>query len=106
MCSLQCPESLQNSVKRNMDDYEDYNNPTETPTEKSLIRLHKSVIRASQQYRRTQCQWGNLIERTLELEDIDLNETSSNKKFLRSTESYDGRFKRIYTPTVGKALFM
>ena len=27
-----------------MDDYEDYNNPTETPTVKSLVRLHKKVL--------------------------------------------------------------
>ena len=106
LVAVQCPESVQNSVKRNMDDYEDYHNPTETPTEKSLVRLHKCVIRASQQYRRTQCQWANLIERTLEWEDIELNETSSNKRFLRSTDPYTGTFKRIYTPTVGEPLHL
>ena len=41
--SFQCPETVQSSVERNMDDYEDYNNPTETPTVKSLVRLHKKV---------------------------------------------------------------
>ena len=41
---LQCPEAVQSSVKRNMDDYEEYNNPTETPTVKSLVRLHKKVL--------------------------------------------------------------
>ena len=87
-----------------MDDYEDYNNPTETPTEKSLVRLHKSVIRASQQYRRTQCQWSNLIERILELEDIELNETSVQRRFLRSFGAYNGIFRLCYNPTVGMYL--
>ena len=47
-----CPESVQETVRRSTrEDYQDYNNPTETPTEKSLVRLHKNVIKAMQAYR-------------------------------------------------------
>ena len=100
--SLQCPETLQNSVKRNMDDYEDYNNPTETPTEKSLIRLHKNVIKASQHYRRTHCQWNMLLEKAFDLEDIALNEVSAQRKYVRSFGKYEGVLQKCYNPTVGK----
>ena len=47
-----CPESVQESCRREArQDYQDYNNPTETPTQKSLIRLHKKVIKAIQTHR-------------------------------------------------------
>jgi len=95
-----CPESVQNSVQRNMDDYEDYNNPTETPTEKSLIRLHKSVIKRSQHYRRTQCQWSTLLEEAFQLEDIALNEVSSQRQFVRSVGKYEGCLNQLYNSAV------
>ena len=42
---FQCPESVQQSVQTTHDDYQDYaHNPTETPTEKSLVRLHTNVM--------------------------------------------------------------
>ena len=100
--SPQCPESVQNQVKQNRDDYEDYNNPTETPTEKSLVRLHVKVIKTTQTYRRTQVQWAALVEKAFDLEDIAENEVSTRRTFHRTYGSYDGMFKSCYSSTLGK----
>lgn len=89
-----------------MDDYEDYNNPTETPTEKSLVRLHRSVIKASQFYRRTQCQWSMLMEEACEHEDIALNEVSTQRSYVRSFGRYDGPFQKCYNATIGKSYWL
>lgn len=94
-----CPEAMRGAMHRNRDDFEDYN-PTETPTEKSLVRLHKRVIAASQAYQRTQCQWGVLVEKAFNLEDVSLNEASSKHVFVRSFGSYSGIWKAVYSPTV------
>lgn len=99
--SVQCPPSVQASIQRNRDDFEDYNNPTETPTEKSLIRLHKRVIKASQTYRRTQCQWHLAIDKACELEDIKQNETNPQHVFVRSCGSYEGMFSVCYNASIG-----
>ena len=99
--TLQCPEAMRGAMRCNRDDFEDYN-PTETPTEKSLVRLHKRVIAASQAYQRTQCQWGVLVEKAFDLEDVALNETSAKHVFVRSFGSYSGMWKAVYPPTVGR----
>lgn len=44
-------------MRTTREDYQDFNNPTNTPSEKSLVRLHKKVIDAMQVHRRTHCQW-------------------------------------------------
>jgi hypothetical protein len=48
-----CPENIQEAAQRiSQQDYNDFNpNPTETPTEKSLVRLHKKVIKAIKTHR-------------------------------------------------------
>jgi hypothetical protein len=93
---------VQNSVRQNRDDYEDYNNPTETPTEKSLVRLHVKVIKTTQTYTRTQVQWAALTEKAFDLEDIEKNESSASRSFQRSYGLYTGTCATCYTPTVGK----
>lgn len=101
----QCPESFLQTI-RNMDDYQDYNMSTETPTEKSLIRLHCKLIRASQNQFRTRCQWNMLIEKALELDDVAANETNTDKKFRKALgqNNYHQIFRMVYTPTVGEFL--
>ncbi|XP_064604856.1 G-protein coupled receptor-associated protein LMBRD2-like [Liolophura sinensis] len=96
-----CPESFLQTI-RNMDDYQDYNMSTETPTQKSLIRLHCKLIRASQNQFRTRCQWNMLIEKALELEDLAANENNTDKKFRKALgqNNYHQIFRMVYTPTV------
>ena len=100
--SVQCPESVQTLVKQNRDDYEDYNNPTETPTEKSLVRLHVKVIKTTQTYRRTQVQWANLVDKAFDLEDIAENEVSTQRTFHRTYGSYKGMFTFCYSASLGR----
>ncbi len=48
----QCPVEYQEKMGRNMDDYEDFDdkgNPY--PSKKSLVKLHKQVIKSLQVYR-------------------------------------------------------
>ncbi|CAH1775347.1 unnamed protein product [Owenia fusiformis] len=97
---LKCPENLQNQVSRNRDDFQDFNNPTETPTEKSLVRLHKNVIKTSQTHRRTQTQWVTAMEKAVELEDIAANEISPDRKFRRSFGKYEGPCGCCYSQTL------
>lgn len=87
-----CPDSMKGSIRScTLDDYQDYdeNNDasgrgiaTETPTEKSLVRLHGRVIRAIQTYHRTQAQWEMVIDRALGLEDEVRNITSNHRTFI------------------------
>lgn len=95
---------MRQTVKKNVDDYEDFTMPVDTLSEKGLVKLHKQVIRASQMHRRTQCQWNMLVDSAFELEDVIANETNSDRRFQRSFDQYSGIFKAIYTPSVGKIL--
>ena len=92
-------------MRRSRDDFEDYN-PTETPTEKSLVRLHKRVIASSQTYQRTQCQWRVLVDKAFDLEDVALNEANTKHVFVRSFGSYSGKCKAVYSPVVGKLVWL
>ncbi|XP_041359946.1 G-protein coupled receptor-associated protein LMBRD2-like [Gigantopelta aegis] len=95
-----CPESMRHSVRGNMDDFEEYDQPQDTASEKSLVKLHKKVIRCLQIANRTQIQWNNLIQKAQNLEDVEANDNNPNKHFHRSYGSYSGVFRAIYTPTV------
>ena len=95
-----CPESLRKSVKPNVDDYEDYTTSQDVTSEKSLIKLHKRVIQASQAHKRTQTQWNNLIENAFSLEDEEHNRDSPERRFKRSFMIQKGWWRSIYTPTV------
>ena len=89
-------------MKQNRDDYEDYNNPTETPTEKSLVRLHVKVIKTTQTYRRTQVQWAALVDKAFELEDIAQNEVNPSRTFRRTYGTYEGPLQACYSPSIGE----
>ncbi|XP_064487050.1 G-protein coupled receptor-associated protein LMBRD2B-like [Ornithodoros turicata] len=64
-------------------------------TEKSLVRLHRQVIRALQQKNRTYCQWEMLVENTLYWEDVQKNEGSVDRRFRSSTTVERSIFERI-----------
>ncbi|XP_071116644.1 G-protein coupled receptor-associated protein LMBRD2-like isoform X1 [Haliotis cracherodii] len=95
-----CPDHIQKSMQPNMDDYEDFDKTVDSITEKSLVRLHQKVIRCSQINKRTQIQWNNLIEKVLDLEDCQTNESSTDKRFHRVYGQYKGLLRGLYTPTV------
>ena len=99
---IQCPENMQHSGKGSNDDYEDYNKPQDTMTEKSLVKLHKRVIQASQSHHRTQAQWNNLLQKAYLLEDIVANEGKQDRHFKHSVSQPNTN--RFYTPTMGTFL--
>ncbi|QQP40125.1 LMBR1 domaincontaining protein 2 -like protein, partial [Caligus rogercresseyi] len=49
--------------------------------ERSLISLHRRVIKALQTHHRTQSQWADLTASILELEDINVNIISNEHVF-------------------------
>ncbi|XP_013409008.1 LMBR1 domain-containing protein 2 [Lingula anatina] len=96
-----CPEEFQKSVKRGaMDDFQDYEEPRDLPSEKYLVKLHKKVIAASQNYHRTHCQWDMLVQKAYDLEDIESNLKSPDRRFKRSYGKYQGFFKLCHSPSV------
>ncbi|XP_021377024.1 LMBR1 domain-containing protein 2-like isoform X6 [Mizuhopecten yessoensis] len=98
---LKCPDSLRQNVCSNNDDYEDFNKPQDVPSEKTLVRLHKHVIQATQTNHRTQAQWNNLMSKAYELENISSNEGKTDRIFLSSNgRTTSGLWSSVYTPTV------
>ncbi|KAL5016235.1 hypothetical protein ScPMuIL_005824 [Solemya velum] len=98
---FKCPESMRQSVKKNIDDYEDYSKAQDTLSEKALVRLHKRVIRASQTNHRTQTQWNLLLEKCFDLEDMSANEGRQDRIYKHSFGDYNrGFWRSIYTPTI------
>lgn len=51
------------------------------PNEKSLIRLHKQVIKSIQTFQRTEALWNVQVSKVLHLEDIDRNMLSHDRQF-------------------------
>ena len=46
---------------------------SDLPTEKTLIKLNRQVIRALQAHQRTEAQWADWMDHAFELEDINKN---------------------------------
>lgn len=75
-------------------------------TEKSFVRMHKSINRATQTHHRTNCQWELAIKQAMEWEDVARNETSISRYYKPSITTPPSsafyRFIRetIYTPTI------
>jgi len=67
--------------------------------EKYLIKLHRQVKSALQNYHRTETQWAEQINKTIELEDIEKNARSNVRVFKRSSE---GKPKFIFGDKMGK----
>ncbi|XP_051875424.1 G-protein coupled receptor-associated protein LMBRD2-like [Pristis pectinata] len=99
-----CPTEYQERMGRNMDDYEDFDENTNSyPSERSLVKLHKQVIYAVQRHQRTQVQWRMLLEQAFYLEDVAKNQTSSSQQFVPAFQSTEPRgwfTHYIYTPRV------
>nr|CAG4645417.1 EOG090X03B7 [Lynceus sp. MCZ IZ 141354] len=56
-------------------------------SEKSLIKLHRQLIKALQTHHRTETQWHNLVEKILEVEDVCRNIGSHDRNFKSSSET-------------------
>nr|CAB3263454.1 LMBR1 domain-containing protein 2-like [Phallusia mammillata] len=71
-----CPDAFQTRVSQGMDDYEDYDagrSRSDLPTEKTLVRIHRQIIRAVHTQKRTTVQWKILMRKALHLETISKN---------------------------------
>nr|SVE75655.1 EOG090X03B7 [Daphnia hispanica] len=69
--------------------------------EKSLVRLHRQVIRALQRQHRTETQWYNLVEKIFDLEDVHRNIGSHEHYFKASFEPIRSTWvTRIHSPTI------
>ncbi|XP_066993636.1 LMBR1 domain-containing protein 2 homolog isoform X2 [Anabrus simplex] len=75
--------------------------PTDAPSEKALIRLHKQVIKALQTQHRTETQWGLLVDRIVHLEDVARNQVSHDHRYKPTFQPVRPAWLRyIYTPTL------
>ncbi|CAF0888733.1 unnamed protein product [Brachionus calyciflorus] len=82
-----CPESFRNSLRRNVEDYSEYNESAydrDIPSEKALVKLNCSLIKALQVKDRTSNEWYLQVEEAFKVEDILLNETNSNHKYMKT----------------------
>ncbi len=99
-----CPDNFRQNLRKNVEDYNDYNedsNRSNILDEKSLVNLHNRLIRMLQVNNRTNNLWMTIIKEAFLVEDILINESNSNKKFVRSfplTYSYPF-LKKIWNPT-------
>ncbi|XP_037799375.1 LMBR1 domain-containing protein 2 homolog [Penaeus monodon] len=73
----------------------------DVPSEKALVRLHKQLIKALQNQRRVETQWGLLVENIAYLEDTHRNAVSHDTSFKHSTPPRRHYLiSYVYTPTV------
>ena len=89
------PIELMDKIKRRRTD-----NPlgTDPPTEKTLIRLHRQVIKALQDHHRTEAQWTDMTHAVFELEDVNRNMISNEHVFKHT-------MNRPPTPILVRALY-
>lgn len=74
--------------------------PTEAPSDKALVRLHKQVIKALQTQHRTETQWGFLVDHILMLEDVAQNQVSRDRRYKSTFQPPRPFWLRIlYSPT-------
>lgn len=74
---------------------------TAQPNEKSLIRLHKQVIKSIQTFQRTEALWNVQVSKVLHLEDIDRNMLSHDRQFKTEFPQQRNQFQEmIYNPSI------
>ncbi|XP_011213600.1 LMBR1 domain-containing protein 2 homolog [Bactrocera dorsalis] len=75
--------------------------PTIVPTEKTLIRIHKQVIKSLQTLQRSESLWSVQVEKVLYLEDISRNMHSTERIFKSEFPSQRSQLCRIlYSPSL------
>lgn len=74
---------------------------TIVPSEKSLVRLHKQVIKSLQTLQRTEALWNVQVAKVLHLEDVDRNIQSMDHRFKTEFPKQRCKFGRMfYNPTM------
>ncbi len=105
-----CPQSFRNNLRRNNEDYSDYNEndfnrTNEIPSEKALVKLHAKLIKSLQVNNRTINQWQFVVSESFHIEDILLNEKNSNRTFTVTTPVQKNFiFTKFCNPTIGRNL--
>lgn len=97
-----CPENFKANLRRNVEDYRDYDELSSdrgVPTEKALVSLHTRLIKSLQVNNRTSNQWKKMMEDAFIAEEIAMNEVNSNRKFVFSSKR-SFIFKKINNPTI------
>lgn len=94
------PIELMEKIKRRRGEEASFG--ADPPTERSLTKLHRRVIRALQNHHRTEAQWADLTNRVFELEDINRNMISNEHVFKRTLSRPPAALlaKSVYNPTV------
>ncbi len=74
----------------------------ESPTERSLTKLHRQVIHALQTHHRTEAQWADTTHLVFELEDINRNMISNEHVFKHTLSRSPSPIlaRTIYNPTI------
>lgn len=71
------------------------------PTEKSLIRLHKQVIKSIQTYQRTEALWNVQVDKVLHLEDVEKNINSMDRRFKTEFPQQRTKLQELFcNPTI------
>ncbi|KAK7868492.1 hypothetical protein R5R35_001901 [Gryllus longicercus] len=70
--------------------------PTDAPSEKALIRLHRQVIKALQTAHRTETQWSLLVDDILVLEDVVRNQVSHDRHYKPTFQPDRASWLRVF----------
>ncbi|XP_065834367.1 G-protein coupled receptor-associated protein LMBRD2-like [Oscarella lobularis] len=100
-----CPEGLISRADRGVDDFEDFDDGDkggEYPTVSKLVTIHKKVITATRDTKRTKAQWEILVDKTMDLEDVEDQRSSSGYRFRGSLGSSSKIWRKC--PTLKQTL--
>lgn len=93
------PSELMERVRRHTRN--DGGQSNAVPSEKSLIRLHKQVIKSIQTFQRTEALWNVQVEKVLYLEDVDKNLNSMDRRFKTEFPQQQTRLQELFcNPTI------
>lgn len=100
-----CPDDKKNLIARHRRNPDDHSTVAggSSITERTLVKLHKRVIKALHAHRRTQTQWQNLVDKVFHWEDVARNEMSHERVFKRTLtpqQPYSIINRVLCTPTV------
>ncbi len=105
-----CPPEWKQQMLNRLEQNNSFRNPGYSGTaynEKTLTRMHKSIIQAMQMNHRTHCQWNLLINEAIEWEDVAKNEISPTHIYRSSIASRNSLSPlaltvrdSIYTPKI------
>ena len=95
---MQCPESLRQSATQDGE----VSRPTDIVTCRSLVRLHRRVITATQRHNCASLQWQCLLDTALDIEDVTLCDLSRHVFVPRIAATRAVIWRWINSPTLGE----